>query len=161
MYFTHCFCCTAVIKHLVLHWQPDLPSCYFMDSPSFTMFQFCVLKKNTRWCKGCFVEVKWPLNCSVCRHSWFLSEGSQHIHGHCGLWDEATPKMHGKLSICACQSHDKVVFPCSDEPIFCIYTINVWGHQLASNVFLLIKFLEACWWLTIQTMYPCYVACIC
>ena len=64
------------------------------------------------------------------------------MKGHCGLLDEATPNMHWKLSICACQSCNKVTFPCFDGPLCCIDTMNVWGHQLVANVFLLIIFLE-------------------
>ena len=47
------------------------------ELPNFYMVViFCVLTLYSRWYKGCFVEVKWPLNYGVCQHSWFSLEGS-------------------------------------------------------------------------------------
>ena len=64
--------------------------------------------------------------------------------------------MHWKLSICACQSRDKVIFSCSDGPIRCIDTMNVWGHQVVFNIFLSIIFIQAHLCLIIQHVAPIF-----
>ena len=89
----------------------------------------------------------------MCQHSWVFPEGFQRIQRHCGLWDEATPNIHGELSICDCQSHYKVIFPCSDGQLHCIYVMNVWGRQLLSDIFLFIIFIETRRCLIIHPIY--------
>ena len=136
MYLPPCAWYKVGIVHLVLHCLSYVPSYYYIEHPGFTLLWFCIQKIYTRWCKGSFVEDKWTLNCSACQHSWVLLAGYQHIQGHCCLSDETTQNMHGKLSICDCQTRDKMIIPCYDGPLRCIYMINVWGNQLVYNVFL-------------------------
>ena len=66
--------------------------------------------------------------------------------------------MHWKASVCAYQPSYEVIFPCSDGPLRCIYTVNIWGHQLVYNIFFLVIFLKDILSLIIHPREPWYVS---
>ena len=159
MYFPPGVGCVACVVSVALHSWSNVTPQYSMYPPSFTLLRFFVYYHlYSRWRKRCFVEVKIPLNCCVCQHSWVSLERSQNIYGRCGLWDYSTPHMHWETGVCDLQPCDKVIFPCPGGPLRCVDTVNMWGHQLVFNIFLFVVFIEAIQCLIIQPMEPWYVS---